>query len=196
MTVDEEFNLIHPDDLWIYNKLQLSRKLNYSCGPVGMEVPTPGLYIVRPSVNFQGMGRNAKKLYLHSSTDHLEPGDFWCEIFKGKHLSIDYHYEKPILSVRGYRNVKNSFHKWSCWVVDDETIKFPSILKKLRIEYEWINCEFIDGKLIEVHIRTNPDFRYGNTIAIPVWKNDNFRTYKNMKYVNDEDSERLGFWIN
>lgn len=195
MTIEEEFNSIHPDDLWIYNKLQLSKKLNYSCGPVGMEVPSSGLYIVRPCVNFQGMGRNAKKIHLEKTTDHLDPGDFWCEIFKGRHLSVDYHYKKPVLSVRGYRNVKKSFHKWACWMKTNEVIEFPSIFENLTLDYEWINCEFIGGKLIEVHIRTNPDFRYQNKIAIPVWKDDEFLTYSNMTYVNDEDNDRLGFWI-
>jgi hypothetical protein len=36
MEVEEEFAQIHPDDLWVYNKLQLSAKLGYKCGPAGM----------------------------------------------------------------------------------------------------------------------------------------------------------------
>lgn len=195
MTIEEEFKSIHPDDLWIYNKLQLSTKLNYQCGPVGMNVPSSGFYIVRPSINFLGMGRSAKKVYLESSTDHLHPGEFWCEIFEGPHLSIDYHYSEPVLSVRGYRNSKNSFSKWNSWVKTDEIIEFPSILHQLTQKYEWINCEFIGSKLIEAHIRQNPDFRHQNSIAIPVWKEDSYKNYSNMTYIKDEDDERLGFWI-
>jgi len=35
LDVNDEWNAIHHDDLWIYNKLQLSRILGYNCGPVG-----------------------------------------------------------------------------------------------------------------------------------------------------------------
>lgn len=195
MTIEEEFKNIHVDDLWVYNKLQLSKKLNYQCGPVGMNVPSPGFYIVRPCVNFMGMGQNAQILHLESSTDHLNSAYFWSEIFQGKHLSIDYHHQKPVLSVRGYRNSKNSLSKWNSWVRTDDTIEFPSILTHLAGNYEWINCEFIDSKLIEVHFRRNEDFRFGNHLAIPVWNDDQPRNYSNMTYVEDKDYKRLGFWI-
>jgi hypothetical protein len=57
LDVNDEWNAIHHDDLWIYNKLQLSRVLGYTCGPIGTTVPKPDFYIVRPSVNFLGNGR-------------------------------------------------------------------------------------------------------------------------------------------
>lgn len=195
MKIEDEFQNIHVDDLWIYNKLQLSKKLNYLCGPVGMNVPFSGLYIVRPCVNFQGMGRSAQIIQIESFTDHLNTGDFWCEVFHGSHLSVDYHFQEPVLTVRGYRNSKNSLSKWNSWIRVNEHIEFPSILKNLTLNYEWINCEFIDSKLIEVHVRRNEDFRFNNRIAIPVWRNDEFRTYSNMTFVSDPDYERLGFWI-
>ena len=58
--VNEEWNLIDPRDLWVYNKLFLSRVLGYKCGPAGTTVPRPDFYIVRPSINFFGMGRYAR----------------------------------------------------------------------------------------------------------------------------------------
>jgi hypothetical protein len=195
MKVEDEFLSINPKDLWVYNKLQLSTLLQYNCGPAGMKVHSSGHYIVRPSVNFMGMGRNALKLYLESSTEHLHPGDFWCEIFKGEHLSVDFYNYEPVLVVKGFRNVKNSFSRWNSWCKVQRSIEFPGILRDLVGKYEWINCEFIGGKLIEVHFRPNCDFRYENSVAIPIWKDEEPHFYKNFRYVEDFDSDRLGFWI-
>ena len=54
----------HEDDLWIFDKLILSRKLGYVCGPVDADVPKPNHYIVRPCVNPAGMGRGATIEYI------------------------------------------------------------------------------------------------------------------------------------
>lgn len=196
MEIEEEFNSIDSRDLWVYNKLQVSKLLNYNCGPAGMKVHSSGLYIVRPSVNFMGMSRNSRIMFLESSTEHLHPGEFWCEIFKGKeHLSVDFVNEKASLIVKGHRNVKNPLSRWNCWSRVNRNIEFPSILRDLKGTYETINCEFIGNKLIEIHFRSNPDFRHGNTIAIPVWSDEKPRFYKNYRYIDDPDSDRLGFWI-
>jgi len=71
-------------------------------------------------------------------------------------------------------------------------IKFPEILNELKGDYEWINCEFIGKKLIEVHFRQNPDFRYNNSVAIPVWDHEN---EENMQFIEDPDYFRKGFYI-
>ena len=52
------------------------------------------------------------------------------------------------------------------------------------------NCEFIGDKLIEIHLRGNPDFRYNNDSVIPVWEGDDVNTY-----IEDNDYHRLGFII-
>jgi hypothetical protein len=165
---NDEWTQLDPQDIWVYNKLQLSALLGYQCGPVGTSVPSSGLYIVRPVMNFLGMGRNSRIEYLKSSTDHLHPGEFWCEVFKGEHLSVDFYKKECVLVVKGHKNHKNPLYKWSCWSKINKIIGFPPILSSLIGNYEWINCEFIGNKLIEVQLRRNPDFRYENTIAIPV----------------------------
>jgi len=195
MEIEDEFNQIHPDDLWVYNKLQLSRKLGYICGPAGMKVPKSGFYIVRPSINFLGMGINSRIISLDSSTDHLNPGEFWCELFVGEHLSVDFHNENNVLTVKGHRNSKNPLSKWNCWTKINRKIEFPLILRDLKKKYEWINCEMIGNNIIEVHFRQNPDFQYHNSIAIPVWRDKMLKIYKNMRYVESKDQERLGFWV-
>ena len=93
---DNEFFDLDPNDLWVYNKLQISRMLGYRCGPIGVKVLKPDNYIVRPSINFLGLGFGAHFTYIQDTTDHLTPGHFWCEIFEGKHYSVDYEFGKRV----------------------------------------------------------------------------------------------------
>ena len=189
---DDEWNQIHPSDLWVYNKLFLSRVLGYTCGPSGTTVPKPDFYIVRPSFNILGMGRFARKEWIEFNTDHIHPAEFWCEIFTGEHLSVDFRNQKSELVVVGHKKENDPYYKWEKWERIDKNIEFPEILKDLKGNYEWINCEFIGGNLIEVHFRKNPDFRYGNTVAIPVWDEENV---ENMSFIEDNDYLRKGFFI-
>lgn len=189
---NDEFNHIHCDDLWVYNKLQLSRCLGYTCGPIGTIVPKPDFYIIRPAINFLGMGRFARVEWIEKFTDMHHPGEFWCEIFKGEHLSVDFYQHKSELVVLGTRNLEDPYYKWKKWEKIDRKIEFPKILTDLKGNYDWINCEFVDGNLIEVHFRRNPDFRYGNSIAIPVWEDEKI---ENMQFIEDQDYFRKGFYI-
>ena len=192
---NDEWSRINDKDLWIYNKLDLSRRLGYLCGPSGVDVPKSNYYIVRPSINFSGMGRFSRIEWLENSTDHLHPGEFWCEIFEGHHISVDFYDKKPKLVVRGYKNPKNPSYKWNCWIKIDHFIEFPSILNDLIGNYTVINCEFIGNKLIEVQIRQNLDFCWGNIIAIPVWQEQNIKIPLGFRSVENEDYYRKGFLI-
>lgn len=192
---NDEWNQIHSEDLWIYNKLILSRVLGYTCGPIGTSVPRPDFYILRPSMNLLGMGRYARKEYIYKYTDSYHPSEFWCEIFEGNHISVDYQNEEQKLAVLGTRDEMNPLYRWDMWKKVDITIPFPSILKKLRGNYEWINCEFIGNRLIEVHFRQNPDFRYGNSVAIPVWNDSDRKKYDDHEFIYDSDYLRKGFWV-
>jgi hypothetical protein len=189
-----EWESILSDDLWIYNKLFLSRILGYNCGPCGVPVPKSDFYIVRPSMNLLGMGRLARREWVESSTDHLHPAEFWCEIFEGPHISVDFYEKKPVLIVEGIRDPEDPYWKWEKWQKVDKNIKFPAILDNLKGNYSYINCEFIGDNLIEVHFRQNPDFRYNNSIAIPIWDENEEQNGK-YKYVKDEDYHRKGFLI-
>lgn len=191
----KEYSNILPEDLWVYNKLQLSRILGYTCGPVGVDVPKSDFYIIRPSINFLGMGINARIEWVERSTDTYHPGEFWCEIFKGEHLSVDFKDKKAELVVKGVRTAEKPLYKWEKWEKIDKKIEFPSILNDLIGNYKWINCEFIGERLIEVHIRRNPDFRYNNSVAIPVWDDKKPENYKDYRFVEDSDYLRKGFYI-
>ena len=191
----DEWDSIHIDDLWVYNKLFLSKHLGYLCGPAGTDVPYSKDYIVRPSINLLGMGRFSRIERLERITDHLHPSEFWCEIFEGEHLSVDFYQKKSKLVVLGERDDTQKLYKWKRWVKIDRSVKFPEILNKLKGHYDWINCEFIGNCLIEVHFRRNPDFRYGNSIAIPVWRGEKIEKNQNLTFISDKDYLRKGFYI-
>jgi hypothetical protein len=193
--VNDEWDQINPKDLWVYNKLFLSRVLGYKCGPAGTTVPRPDFYIVRPSLNFLGMGRDARIIKINKETEDLHPSEFWCQIFKGEHISVDFRNKKSELVVLGERNPQSPLYKWMKWSKIDKKIEFPPILEDLVGDYEWINCEFIGDKLIEVHFRQNPDFRYNNSVAIPLWKDEKVQNLENYEYIEDPDYLRQGFYI-
>lgn len=188
------FNSCDPDKLWIYDKLILSKKLGYICGPVGIEVPFPNNYIVRPVMNFQGLGLGAKKIWIDNSTDDLPVGYFWCQWFEGNHYSVDYNYGLPKLTVQGTRG--QSISKWRSWKKVDHYIEFPKILDKF-IDYPWINCEFIGDKLIEVHVRRNPDFKDDSIIEyIPKFYGDSLDPPAGYEYIDDPELHgRVGAWV-
>jgi len=192
---NDEWNQIHSEDLWVYNKLILSRVLDYTCGPIGTSVPKPDFYILRPNMNLLGMSRYARKEYIYKYTDCYHPSEFWCEIFEGDHISVDYQNKEQKLTVLGIRDEMNPLYKWDMWKKVNIEVPFPDILNRLKGEYEWINCEFIGNKLIEVHFRQNPDFKYGNSVAIPVWNDSKIINHQDYKFIDDIDYLRRGFWV-
>lgn len=184
-----------PDDLWVLDKLILSKKLNYNCGPVGLDVPVPGYYIVRPCVNMLGLGLGAQKVWIDKSTTHLPVGYFWCEWFDGRHLSIDYCNGKQVLAVEGHKP-DSTFTKWDHWVKVADRIKFPEVLSQFKEKYKFINCEFIGKKLIEVHFRQNEDFAGNITHFIPVWAGESTEPPEGYAYREYPDVHgRIGAFI-
>jgi hypothetical protein len=194
-TVNEEFFLIQPEDLWVYNKLQLSRLLNYNCGVAGVSVPKEDDYIIRPMMNVMGMGRQARISHLIHSTTHLHPSEFWGEIFTGPHYSVDYENTSQVLCVEGVHDSSDSLERWKMWRKIDKQIPFPEILSPVSEKYSLINCEFIGNSLIEVQLRHNPDFRYENEVAIPVYQDEEYELQNHQRYVYDPDCERTGFIV-
>ena len=189
-----EWRDLNLDELWIYNKLELSTLLGYNCGPIGVEVPTPGWYIVRPPINLLGLGLGAEKVWIDKVTDHLTVGHFWCEWFEGRHHSVDYEKGKWVRTTTGDQ-FKSDLTKWSKWYKIDYKIPFPSIISQFKNKL-YVNCEFIGDKLIEVHLRNNPDFSYNNNVFIPVWEGDDISPPDGYIYVETPDKNgRIGAYV-
>ena len=183
-----------PDELWIYDKLILSRKLGYTCGPAGIDVPKPNFYIVKPCVNVLGLGLGAKKVTLEKYTMHLPHGSFWCEWFEGRHLSVDYRYGEQWVCVEGFKK-KNTLIKWDKWVKTDDVVTLPKVLEQFKNK-PIINCEFIGGKLIEAHFRSNPDFPDNRKEFIPVWEGQDKNPPEGYQYIDYPDVHgRIGAFI-
>lgn len=194
---DELWFTYDPDDIWVYDKLILSTKLGYRCGPVGVPVPYPDWYIVRPTMNIKGMGLSTTIQKIEDSSDHLPTGHFWCERFFGEHISVDYYYGRQTLTVKGYKPA-HTFHRFDRWEMISKDVPFPEILIPLREKYPVINCEFIGGKLIEVHLRENPDFQWKNSVFLPVWEGERIRVPSEygFEFVSHPDHNgRIGGFI-
>ena len=192
---DFVWQTIDPDHIWVLDKLILSRKLRYNCGPVGLDVPHPGLYIVRPCVNMLGLGLGTQKLWLEKDTCDLPVGHLWCEWFDGFHHSADYYNSKQLLCVQGNKP-EDTFIKWKEWIRTNKRFNFPEILNTLVEFHPWINCEFIGDKLIEVHLRRNEDFDGNINHFIPVWEGEDTTPPKGYTYRNYPDVHgRIGAFV-
>lgn len=193
----EAWKVAELDDLWVFDKLIVARKAGHICGPRGMRVPKPDFYILRPICNFEGMGQGAYIDYLEYETVHIPHGYFWCEIFVGEHLSVDYRGFSPVLSVIGTRDEEQPLQRFSRWEKTDSSCPLPQMLVRMCLRYQFINCEFVGNKLIEVHLRGNPDFAYGNTLMIPVWPGQSTIPPEGFRFIADTDeADRVGIFVN
>ena len=159
-SIGEEWNRILPSHLWVYNKLIISQALGYVCGPTGSNVPKPGFYMVQPCMSLIPV--EPKIEYIECDTMHLPPGDFWCEVFDGNHYSVFYEYKEDSTGcypqwARDHSVDFHVKHQKLCLengIEVDHQIPYPKILTtKGLYRYGWINCEFIDDKLVSVRFR-------------------------------------------
>ena len=207
----EEWDIwkLFPQHRWLFNKLELSIRLGYSCGPTPMPVSKTTEYVIRPIYNLSGMGAGAYIKTLEKDKIYdFPPSLFWCERFIGDHLSVNYVWQQDkfcevqtTLADTNYNNLSR-FNKWA--LVYNRNIKLPRWLDDLK-DVKYINIEFIDNKIIEIHLRWGIDFPEGATEIVPVWSTDDpdkIDNYKSIGYnfVKDYmDAEknlldpRLGF---
>lgn len=183
----------YPQHRWIFNKLDLSLLLGYCAGPGGTSVPQDDDYVVRPIMNLSGMGAGAKQQFIACNDfKTVEPGYFWCEYFQGKHTTVDYEWQmiddlhvlRPIFAAEGYRTNKE-LYRFSAWRrVTPPLWPLPKWINSLR-DVPKFNIEFIDDKIIEIHLRSGIDFPDKATQIIPRWSD-----------MSDSDCavfDRLGF---
>ena len=187
-----------PKDLWVYDKLKLSKFLKYDCGDHNEEPAENKEYIVRPRTNPDGMGIGATITKLNKSNfkNILSEGLFWCEVFSGRHMSYDFEYGKSTFTVEGIKSEGDPIWRWDKWVLVDEKVELPDFLKPFSEKYRWINFETIGGKIIEVHLRPNTNFLHkGYKEVIPVWDGDIIDPPEGYRFVNNRQYKRVGFYV-
>jgi len=150
----------HERDRWLFNKLAVAEYMGYLCGPGGVPVPHDGEYVVRPIYNIRGMGAGAHFDFITEDNDvAVPPGYFWCERFPGYEvLSVDYNfYGQPIRARRGRlrNNDPQRFDRWTELHVSD--LDLPPFPIPLHGQYSTVNAEFMGDKVVEVHLRSDPD---------------------------------------
>jgi hypothetical protein len=182
--------------VWIYDKLIVAQHEGITSGPAGVGVPAAGWYIVRPITNIRMMGRGAKRCWLEPGDDESVPdGYFWSETLTGDHISVDYHWGKPVLAVQGFRDDANRLDRFNRWKKIADKHPLPMWLQALGNDQEWINVEYIGNRAIEVHLRYNDDFANHNSDEIvPVWVGDDVTHRPGWSWYASPSQDRLGFW--
>ena len=156
-----------------FSKLYVAERAGHICAPGGVPVPRSGYYCVRPIINLAGMGVGATCKWMEKGQrTGVPPGFFWCEWFEGPHLSVTYDWNgvwEPQSVWEGFNSAGAlyRFHKWEKRSIDIA----PKLIGMEELsDVETINVEFIDGNIIEVHLRESPD--PGGTTITPVWADD------------------------
>ena len=64
--IDEDYEAWerYPQFRSVFNKLELSLKLGYNCGPACVPVTRSGMYIIRPIYNLYGMSVSARFAFI------------------------------------------------------------------------------------------------------------------------------------
>jgi hypothetical protein len=200
--------LDYPKARHLYNKLWLSEKLGYHCGPSGVAPDRPGWFMVRPIMNLSGMGVGAKKQWIDAGDySKVPPGYFWVEFLEGRHLSITYNKSESNYIIQDcYEGFKDHEGQFIEWLKVNDTIDLPKWIKKelCNSNIKTCNAEFIGTNLIEMHLRNNPDPNAES--LFPVWEGSEIIVDKlkrlGYSYIDSYDNAdgflerpRLGFMI-
>lgn len=214
---DDDAYVKYPQHRNWFNKLWLSEKLGYNCGPCGLAPKKDGTYVIRPIYNLSGMGVGAHIKKIKAGDDRQVPaGYFWCEYFDGPHYSAEYKWEYDRDHIMGQWkepwkgqscwegvNMPLNLSKFVEWKRSDYIPSVPDELVELR-DVGHINVEFIGDKVIEVHLRESPDPKYDH--FIPVWRSDENKVshylmhgYQYIADFDDADGQlddpRIGFMV-
>ena len=137
-----QFDTLDVADRWIYDKLELSTRLGHHCGPEA-DIPSPGVYCVRPAQSLHGMGRGG---FFKVDTDNWlqEPGYFWCEWFDGPHHWVQYINDVAVSNCVG---VMNNSDMLEC--EQTPTNIAPALDPVLQNFSRYLLVEYIGDKIIE-----------------------------------------------
>jgi hypothetical protein len=100
-----------------------------------------------------------------------------------------------VLCVEGSKSA-DTFTHWNRWQRTKDYVNRPSLLMSFLQKYEWVNCEFIGDKLIEVHLRRNVDFDNNIDEFIPVWEGESTSPPEGYQYIDYPDVHgRIGAFV-
>jgi hypothetical protein len=127
----------------------------------------------------------------------IPEGMFYSEVFTGRHITIDYECAngvwKQTHTFEGF-NTPDNLIQFSHWTKVVFPYTLPIMLRS--VEANHINIETIGGKIIEIHLRGNPDPVMYDEFW-PIWSEGQQRP--KMSYVRIPDKEdhigRLGFYV-
>jgi len=184
--------------------------MGYDCGPSGVPPSISGQYVVRPVYNISGMGVGASLQQIEAGdVSKVPPGYFWVEKFEGPHITVDLKFKNDIRPkwevVSCYQGWKESgeLTHFSRWTKETFDLDIPYQINELS-SVPVINLEFIGDRLIEVHLRGNPDPQCDE--IIPIWEGEECRVdnLSDMGYycvLQPDDADgflskgRIGFMI-
>lgn len=176
-----------------YDKLWVANQLGYTAGTE--TIPRPGHYIVRPIINLLGGGQNAS-IGFYIKGDTIPADCFWSELFYGDHITIDYSKVNGEWqqghTFKGLNRADDLIH-FSSWTRVTHPFTLPDLFDEITTEH--INIEIIGDKIIEVHLRTNPN-PVGYDSLIPIWSVDQYCPAGYTR-INEytEDIQRFGFYV-
>lgn len=206
---------MHDCDAWFkfpkhrkwFDKLYVSEKLGYYCGPCGVKPEKTGKYIVRPIYNLSGMGLGARVEFIKAGDLSKVPaGYFWCEYIEGDQYSVTYVYKNgswnPISSFKGVNSEEN-LTKFTIWKRSKFFPVFPKQFTNLE-DVGLLNVEFKGNNPIEIHLRGSPDPDFD--VFVPIWKGEEYKIeeIKQENYLFVESFEnadgflevpRIGFMV-
>ena len=91
------------------------------------------------------------------------------------------------------KNTEKDLTRFKSWTsIEPPKIMLPDFINKI-MDVEYLNIEFIDNKIIEIHLRTGNDILHNmplGTTAIPIWS-DEKNTVKELKEQGYQFKENL-----
>lgn len=175
----------NPGWRFVYDKLELYRRLGQAAAPSGVEPPSDVPVVYRPIVNLDGM---ATATWLapvgHASRTRSFPGFFWSVLYTGPQFSIDFAINDGRIVwwsvTRASASHTHIFGPgvFDCWLIGDEGSGAIEALAAARKAVEDLltsrsgayhgmaNVEIIGDKVIEVHLRFSTQFAsiYGPSV--------------------------------
>lgn len=156
--VDYESYQYYKEFRHLYNKLIISKSQQIPSGHIS---ETPSLFpvIVRPKINLDGMGKEARLVFDLSEYKQIKsPHLFWVTKLKGNHYSVDIFINSygilGTICFQGYPGSNFTFKYWEykpSYYLPKSIIKW--ILRHLNNFKGVFNLEIIGDKIIECHLR-------------------------------------------